>query len=63
MAGHPGARRLQSEEREISHQLIQGGVAPKHVLNILQQRNPESHVITKTIYNEHTHLKAHQLQE
>jgi hypothetical protein len=63
IAGHPVARRLRADERTTVARMISSGIAPKNILSTLRMDNPNTQVISQTIYNERVRLRKSELYQ
>jgi hypothetical protein len=52
LIGHPSARRLKPEEKEIVRQLAESGVGPSQTMNVLRQEYANKFSSKREIYNE-----------
>jgi len=57
LLGHPRARRLGADNRQVVEDLSASGIAPRHILASLRHSSPNVLAIAKTIYNERARIQ------
>jgi len=61
LSGHPRARRMNDEERARIREMSSAGIRPREIVTTIRQNDPNSRVISRTIYNERQRLRKEKL--